>query len=268
MRRETFDINKLKIAAPCPASWENMAGDERTRFCELCELSVHNISEMTQTEVRTLVTGATGRVCGRLYRRADGTVMTKDCPVGLKALRKKTARMAASVIATVLGLFSVSFSQTDDKKKKDSCAIPAPPVEIKRSPIQDRKGTIAGVVVDLNGAVLPGATVLLFVEKKEHARNEKPKERLVTDDNGVYKFTNLEQGNYRLEFRAENYTSLIVQNIMVNEKEETAFSATLSYKTVTVTVGIFVSEPQLNTTDSSQQKTFDRNTLLNLPINN
>src|ERR1700755_658592 len=114
-----LDINSVRVAARCAAGWENMEGDERTRFCEPCEHNVHNISEMTETEVRALVTGTTGRICGRLYGVGAGTVMTKDCPVGLRALRSKTARLAASVAAAILGLFSLSMAQSDEKKRKD-----------------------------------------------------------------------------------------------------------------------------------------------------
>jgi hypothetical protein len=41
---------QLKIATPCPATWNDMDGDERVRF----------------------------------YQREDGTVITRDCPVGME----------------------------------------------------------------------------------------------------------------------------------------------------------------------------------------
>src|ERR1041384_3776026 len=113
MDRQKFDINGLRIAAPCSAGWENMSGDERTRFCQQCNHSVYNIREMTEAEVREMINRATGRVCGRIYRRADGTVMTKDCPVGLRAYRKRAARFAGAALTAVLGLFSISPAQSE-----------------------------------------------------------------------------------------------------------------------------------------------------------
>jgi hypothetical protein len=35
----------------------------------------------------------------RFYRRADGTVITRDCPVGLRALRRRLARVLATMAA-------------------------------------------------------------------------------------------------------------------------------------------------------------------------
>src|SRR5215210_6176183 len=73
-------LKQIRIAAPCPATWEAMSGDERRRHCTLCDLSVYNFAEMTGEEIRELLVRSEGRLCARLYRRADGTLLTRDCP--------------------------------------------------------------------------------------------------------------------------------------------------------------------------------------------
>jgi hypothetical protein len=92
-------LENLKIAKPCSADWASMSGDERKRFCQMCKLHVYNLSDMTRTEAEDLITKTEGNVCVRLYKRADGTVITRDCPVGLAALRRRMATLAASVAA-------------------------------------------------------------------------------------------------------------------------------------------------------------------------
>ena len=62
MNSKQFDINKLKVASACSIGWENMTGDERQRFCSLCELNVYNISGMTAREVERLVSEREGRL--------------------------------------------------------------------------------------------------------------------------------------------------------------------------------------------------------------
>jgi len=89
-------IDVLRIATPCSASWERMAGDERVRHCTLCSLNVYNFAEMTRDEIRDLLVRTEGRVCARLYRSADGTVLTRDCPRGLSELRRRASRIAAA----------------------------------------------------------------------------------------------------------------------------------------------------------------------------
>src|SRR5687767_1276640 len=108
MTEPKFNIDNLRVAAPCPAAWENMAGDERARYCQSCQLTVYNFSEMSAREVYDLIAKSEGRICGRLYRRADGTVLTKDCPTGLRAYHKRVTRFAGAALAAILGLVSVS----------------------------------------------------------------------------------------------------------------------------------------------------------------
>lgn len=74
-----------------------MTGDERKRFCSLCKLNVYNISAMTLPEAEKLITEAEGRVCVRMFRRADGTVITQDCPVGLAERVKRRVRRTVAV---------------------------------------------------------------------------------------------------------------------------------------------------------------------------
>lgn len=61
-------------------------GDGRTRHCATCDLAVHDLAAYTAAEVDALLRQAEGRrLCVNLYRRADGRVLTRDCPVGLSA---------------------------------------------------------------------------------------------------------------------------------------------------------------------------------------
>lgn len=97
-------LDSVRIASPCPARWEDMTGDERVRHCAQCDLDVHNLSAMTRVEAEGVLQGlANGRMCARFYRRADGTILTKDCPVGIAAVRRRVLR-AASRVAAALGL--------------------------------------------------------------------------------------------------------------------------------------------------------------------
>jgi hypothetical protein len=99
-------IHDLQIATPCKANWDEMTGDEQKRMCGMCNMNVFNLSSMTLEEAEALVTQAEGRTCIRMYRRADGTVITKDCPVGIAARvklgMKKTFAIASATAAVVI----------------------------------------------------------------------------------------------------------------------------------------------------------------------
>ncbi|MGH7326766.1 MAG: hypothetical protein ACREJX_00310, partial [Polyangiaceae bacterium] len=40
-------LANAKVATPCHADWDQMIGDEHTRFCKSCEKNVYNLSSMT-----------------------------------------------------------------------------------------------------------------------------------------------------------------------------------------------------------------------------
>ena len=98
-----MSLDAVDIQVPCHASWEEMKGDARVRFCGACKLNVYNLSEMARGEAEALVQKREGRLCVRFYRRPDGTVLTKDCRLLLKA-RKRLAAAWAVGIAAVLAL--------------------------------------------------------------------------------------------------------------------------------------------------------------------
>lgn len=105
MSKYTNPLNDIKIASPCAANWDVMIGDNRQRHCAECKLNVYNLSEMTQTEAENFLINSEGRVCLRIYRRSDGTILTKDCPVGWQKLKKKVSRAATAVFALIMGFF-------------------------------------------------------------------------------------------------------------------------------------------------------------------
>ncbi len=102
-------LNNIKIASPCSADWNAMYGDDRKRFCGDCKLSVYNLSGMTRDEAETLVTNAEGRLCVRYYQRADGTVITADCPVGWAKIKARTKVYATAVASMLIAMFSGVF---------------------------------------------------------------------------------------------------------------------------------------------------------------
>ncbi|MCO5172296.1 MAG: hypothetical protein M9894_38855 [Planctomycetes bacterium] len=106
----TIALDDVRVASPCNASWQAMKGDDRVRFCGSCEKNVYDLSALTRDEAQDLIRGAEGRLCVRFYRRRDGTVLTQDCPVGLRAVRRRLALIGAglaaglSVVAAFVGL--------------------------------------------------------------------------------------------------------------------------------------------------------------------
>lgn len=154
---ELLNVDNIRIASPCPARWEEMAGDCRVRHCAECNLNVYNFSAMTQHEIRELVTASRGgRLCVRFYRRADGTVLTRDCPRGLRAAARQVSRWTAAALSA---LMSVSLAQAKAKTK----ASPKPqPQACHVNKDNLKAGSILLLVTDPDGAVIPQAQAELL----------------------------------------------------------------------------------------------------------
>ena len=106
MQRFSSPLRNVKVASPCPADWDRMIGDERARFCGQCELNVYNLSAMSTLEAESLIARTEGRLCIRYYRRKDGSIITQDCPVGLRRLKVRAARIKRAVASLVLGVLA------------------------------------------------------------------------------------------------------------------------------------------------------------------
>ena len=147
MRRFTDALDGVRIASPCSADWDAMYGDERRRFCSECGLNVYNLSAMSKQEAESLLLTAEGRVCVRLYRRRDGSVMTSDCPVGSAALKRKTIRVASAVVSGVFTLLTgLGMARLLEGSSID--LRPTPPRKERKE--QPPKISFGGAVSNLN----------------------------------------------------------------------------------------------------------------------
>jgi hypothetical protein len=105
-------LDQIKIASPCTADWEQMQGTEQVRFCAECKKNVYNLSALSRRDAEALIKQTNGNLCARLYRRADGTVLTEDCPVGLSIKITRVRRKIGWAVASALSLSS-AFAQDD-----------------------------------------------------------------------------------------------------------------------------------------------------------
>jgi hypothetical protein len=137
VRRATPFLDTLRIASPCNEPWEGMVGDERSRFCGKCQKDVHNISSMTRMDAEALLESVASSICVRMYQRLDGTILTADCPVGVRKKRVKRLFLATigggiAAAAGVLAFWRYEESEVMGKMSIEvadpvaGSALPAP----------------------------------------------------------------------------------------------------------------------------------------------
>ena len=129
-RPDALDLAEIPI--PCEVPWDAMPGDEQVRHCGQCKQNVYNVEAFTRAEALRLL-GA--RVCLRIYRRPDNTVITSDCRERLRAARKRGLLVFAGVALVVLwaqicaqfvGIMGLRRLVGGDRTMGEPVAIPLP----------------------------------------------------------------------------------------------------------------------------------------------
>jgi hypothetical protein len=141
--------DRLCVREPCDmlSGWDEMPGDERTRFCGSCQRDVHDVSRLTRDQVETLLRAHDGaRLCVRLrVRRTDGAILLADGHAHPSRQLATRSRMGALAISATAALTACT-SQTApapapaDVAPATSEATPrsdAPPVVAVDPPVKD-----------------------------------------------------------------------------------------------------------------------------------
>src|SRR5688500_12104917 len=77
-------------------------------------------------------------------------------------------------------------------------------------------GSISGAVIDINGGVIPGATVTLTGDKTAEHRS------VTTDSDGRFSFAALQPGTYSLRIERQGFQTLEQKSVVLSANEKLA----------------------------------------------
>lgn len=241
-------IKDVRIASPCTSDWAQMAGDDRVRHCAECNLNVYNFAAMTGFEIAELLANRQGRrVCARIYRRADGTMITQDCPKGLRAVIRRVSRVAGAAFVAAMSL-NFAVAQTPASSQTSA---PQQQKEGENPPT----GEIAFTVVDPQGAVIPGVEVVLMEKKEAGGKKDKKTETVIqlkatTDSAGSVRFAGLRPGLYEVK-AISKYFKTYKKEMTVKDHSAEQLKLVIDPSTVeSVTVGVIAEEAPIDTSSS------------------
>ncbi|MBV9864670.1 MAG: hypothetical protein JO316_04925 [Abitibacteriaceae bacterium] len=114
-------LDDIRIDTPCHAAWEEMAGNEQVRFCQLCAKNVYNLSEMSRAEAENVLRSQPTTPCVRFYQQEDGSVITSGCPAPFKLVQRPfkwmsgvAAAMVGACLATVGGRLGIASARASE----------------------------------------------------------------------------------------------------------------------------------------------------------
>lgn len=119
-----------------------MAGDERVRACNRCEHDVYNLSQLTRDEAEALIVEREGRLCVAYFQRADGTILLKDCVVGVRRKRRRRL-LAVGVAASLVGgaLAYEEATRLEDPTRPRRESVTEPVIELHEDVVYEHDDT-------------------------------------------------------------------------------------------------------------------------------
>jgi hypothetical protein len=249
-------LDGIRVASPCPISWEQMRGNDRVRFCTECQLNVYNFAELTRTEAEEVLRTTEGRLCGRLYLRADGTLITKDCPVGFRATRRRAARLAGAVFAALISMVSVVLGQK--QSAQDKACRQQVKITSKFEQLPAGSGRVTGILLDPNGAVVAGAKIT-FVDRATNKTYS-----ATSTDEGLFT-RNLSPSVYAVAIESPGFKRVLIRELKVAAHEAKKLEATLLPADDTVLIGVIAETSLIERSTSEIKTVFDSKTIERLP---
>jgi hypothetical protein len=202
-------LDRIAIAAPCSADWEKMPGSDRVRHCAQCDKNVYDLSAMTGREAEALIRKTEGRLCARFYRRADGTILTENCPAGLRAIGRNISRWAGAAMSAAMAFSAASVAQL-------------PLIQIASAQEQENAHSILGVVQDSTGlTIVPNARVTLRRKNSERTYTTQ------SDSKGQFQIQSLARGSYLIRVESPGFSSY-EQHLRISRDPELKLTARLS----------------------------------------
>lgn len=127
---------------------------------------------------------------------------------------------------------------------------------------QAGRAAIKGTVKDQQGNIVAGATVTLTNADKNFSRTQ------TTSGDGVYVFTTIPPGTYKLEVEAATFKKLVIADVQALVDTTIEVDAAVEVGAVSETVNITSGgDAPLNTSDATIGNSFERKQIVDLPLN-
>jgi carboxypeptidase family protein len=227
-------LDQLKVVSPCSTDWDRMSGDEKKRFCSECDKFVYDFSQMTRRQVEAIVSIHRGRMCARITRRHDGSLVTLEAPPVHPIVARRASPVVNATLAAILGLSVPASALNVDVSAAQLIVRSDADGKSARNPFGGGEAVVGGTVFDPQGAVIPNAVVKLISDAGAELETK-------TSSKGEFRFAQLPFGAYIMLVEAQGFYTHVNSNVIVDTPYDTSFEVTMKEnRKVITTAGAMV----------------------------
>ena len=216
-------LDQLQVVSPCSTDWDRMSGDEKKRFCSECNKFVYDFSQMTRRQVEAMVSIHQGRMCARITRRPDGSLLTLETPPAHPIVARRASPVVNATLAAILGLSAPANALNVDVSAVQLIAGADADGKTARTPSGGGEAVVGGTVVDLLGAVIPNAVVKLISDAGAELETK-------TSGEGEFRFAQVPYGAYIMLVEAQGFYTHVNSNVIVDTPYDTRFEVSMRVK--------------------------------------
>lgn len=193
-------LDRIEIASPCNANWDEMTGSNQIRYCTECNKYVYNLSAMTRREAENLATSRRNQMCARMIRDLDGRTITVDSLPPVRLLGRRPGPIASTVVSTILSIAPAAAAISQGAHPSSSRHSQNQPAsKTKVTAPGATTGSVTGTASDETGAIIQGALVTLTSEASGDLLSQ------ITSETGEFRFDGLSARTYIFEIKAKGY---------------------------------------------------------------
>lgn len=224
MSNQFRSFEQINVQSPCNQEWDAMTGNDRVRFCSHCQLTVNNISAMSDKDVRRLLATAKGRLCVRYHQPANLPQARRALPQLHHIIGRRASKIAPGAFTAALSLSAAAVQQANGNQLSASPGA----ITFQTTPLNslpDLTGSIVGTVLTPAGQPIDGATIVISNTEKNLVLS------VSSDSKGNFGFPYLEPGLYNVRIQAVGFALDEVIGIYVSPNNEQRIDRTLQSDT-------------------------------------
>ncbi|CAM4265071.1 carboxypeptidase-like regulatory domain-containing protein [Flavobacterium terrigena] len=213
---------QISIPEPCHEGWQNMTPVDKGRFCVSCQKTVLDFTYLSDNEIIKLVS-KNDNLCGRI-----NTSQLNRNLIETKRSSNYFGYFATSVLA-FLGL-GTSTIVAQEKPVTEQADLKY----LNKATDSDKRITVTGIVTCNDGAILPGATIIIKNTSSGVQTNEKSEYSIKASLGDVLEFSYLgyetmevEVGSNKVDVQMNSSNSGTI-GVMIIIKKRTFFGRTFN----------------------------------------